>query len=161
MMDGPRNNGDSDIRLDGSKSRRANRINIPAHQELLLYKRLYTCTASSKPAVSQADDDPVSRIEVAIDDVDDDCLLKRSLVALLIETHGESLHSRSVLAWQERAGYVLCGNIIVFGWIGSLKERPVLWCSCKLHGARSLFVVARACAYRVKFEGPFDPGTVS
>ena len=80
----------------------------------------------------------VSGIQVAVDDIDDDCLLERALVTLLIEAHIQRLHRGGALPGREGRGLILGTDEIRGTRIRGLEWRPI----------------------RVEFERELEPRTV-
>ena len=56
----------------------------------------------------------ISRVEVSIDDVDNDCLLERSLVAFLVESDAKALDSGRCLPRKKAPRFILCADMVVF-----------------------------------------------
>ena len=80
--------------------RAAERIDEHAEAESLLDEALHPRAGAALSPVAEADDDAVAGIEITVDDVDDNRLLERPLVALLIEAHLQCLHRRRALTGQ-------------------------------------------------------------
>jgi hypothetical protein len=77
------------------------------------------------PPVAQPHDESIPGLEVAVDGVDDDRLLERPLVTLLVEAHLKRLDGGRALAGYERAGLVFGRDVVRAGRIARLEQRPV------------------------------------
>jgi hypothetical protein len=137
-------NAPSNIRLDGSEtsrkysatliisrtlarhSRRPHWIDIESLPEIAFNEGLGTCPATAKPSIAEADDNHVSWIEVAINDIDNDGFLKRALMPFLMEADAQALDCRWSLARKEFSRLVLGARVVVLRPIRSLEQRPIL-----------------------------------
>ena len=101
-------------------------IDVEPPAEVLFHKTLHSCTSRSPPSIPQTDHDLITGIEVAVDNIDDDRLLKRSFVTLLIEPNAERLNRGWRLPGEKSVGFILGTHIVVRRAVRSLKECPIL-----------------------------------
>ncbi|CAI8697620.1 hypothetical protein EMIT0111MI5_70024 [Burkholderia sp. IT-111MI5] len=106
------------------EARRAERIDVEPEAEVVLGEGLHA-RAGAAAAVAEADHDPVARIDVAVDDIDDHGFLERPLVPLLVEAHVQRLHRGRALAGHERRGVVFGADVVGRARIARLEQRPV------------------------------------
>src|SRR5262249_26562898 len=70
----------------------SDRIDVTAEAEIPFDKGLHARSGTTKARVPQPDNDMVARVEIAVDDVDDDRFLKWPFVALLVEATAQRLN---------------------------------------------------------------------
>jgi hypothetical protein len=70
-------------------SRSPDGIDVKSPAEVFFYKCLDPRSSATITAVAQANDNPITGIHIAVLDIHNDSLLKRSLVALLVESDAQ------------------------------------------------------------------------
>jgi hypothetical protein len=116
---------DDDIAGDRDEARRAQRVDVAAEAEAVFDEGLHARARPAAAPVADADHDVVAGVQVTVHDVDDDRLLERPLVALLVEAHGERLHGGGALARHERPRVVFGRDVVGGRGIAGLEQRPI------------------------------------
>ena len=136
------------------KFRAAQRVDEQTETEVLLDKTLHPRTRAALTTITQANDDFVSRIQVTVDDVDDDCFLKRPFMALLVEAHFQMLHRGLALTGDQLAGLILGADIVGASRIRRLEQGPV---GVELEGQFQPGAVRQAASADLVDQGDFIP----
>src|SRR6266704_4524507 len=116
---------DHDVARYRDEARSTERIDVTAEAELVFDESLDAGTGAPHATVAQPDDDVVAGVQITVDCVDDDRLLKRALMTLLVEADFERLHCRSALPLDQGAGLVFGRDVIRSVWIDRLKQRRI------------------------------------
>lgn len=95
-------------------SRGPNRVNIEPPAKVLLNERLRSCPSASESAITEANQNAISRIQITIMNVDNDGLLERPLMALLVKPDSQRLHRGRGLPREQPVRYVFSADLVVF-----------------------------------------------
>lgn len=91
-----------------------NRVNVKPPAKVLLNERLRSCPSASESTITEANQNAISWIQVTVMNVDNDGLLERPLMALLVKLNSQRLHRGRGLPWEQPVRYIFGANVVVF-----------------------------------------------
>ncbi len=138
------------------KFRAAQRVDEQTETEVLLDETLHPRPRPALASVTQTNDDFVARVQVTVDDVDDDRFLERPFMALLVEAHFQVLHGGLALAGHQFTGLVFGADVVGAGRVRSLEQSPV---GVELEGQLEPGTIGQATATDLVDQGDFIPLT--
>src|SRR5581483_8396099 len=94
------------IPWNGRKARCTCRINISSEPEILFYKGLDPRSGSSCSPIPKTNKNMIARLDIPINNIDEDRFLKRPLVPLLIKTNVQRLNRGLAFPRKERPGLI-------------------------------------------------------
>lgn len=94
-------------------SRGPNGVNVEPPAKVLLNESLRSCPSASESAIAEANQNPITRIQIAVVNVDNDGLLERPLMALLIKPDSQRLHRGRGLPREQLVRYIFSADVVV------------------------------------------------